>query len=192
MKKSFLPQLALVLIILSGFVFTAKSVEAVTAGNSISIDEVSNMVLTYSVNGGATQTVNATTPDNWFFTIPNFQVVTTLGGSQDQFVNYQENDYATAGDVNMVRFFQYGPAANGSEITVTSDHVPTGDFEPGYPLEPNGGTYTFNFADQSTATFTDNADSSESVPDAGSTVLLLLISGAALVGFQLRRARLAA
>jgi hypothetical protein len=174
MKRTTITQLALILLI-AGFTFTAKA-------NSIVITEISNLVLTYSVNGGAAVTVNASTPDNWFFTTPNFQVVTTLGGTQDQSVNWQETSYATDGLVNMVRFFQYGPASNGSEITVTSDHLPTGAFEPGYPLVANGGTFTFPFADASTAQFTDSADASESVPEGGSAVALLGIAFAGIEG----------
>ena len=187
MKKSFILQLTLIPLLVVGFAFTAK---ASATPPTITINEVSDLVLTYSINGGATQTVNASTPDNWDFSTTAF-IMTNLGGNQDQFVNYKENDYATAGDVNEVRFQQNG---NGSEVTVISDHVPGNMFEQGYPLVANGGTYDFSGPPSSisgggTATFNDDADSSESVPDAGGTVLLLLISGAALFVIQRRQAR---
>ena len=52
-----------------------------------------------------------------------------------------------------------------------------------YPIETNGGTYTFPYSDQYTATFTDDGD--EPVPDGGSTAWLL--GGAMLVLGALRR-----
>ncbi len=74
--------------------------------------------------------ISGYTHDAWTFDVLNAQIVTTLGGTQDVFVYWKENDFATTNEVNLVRFFQYGPAANGCTVTVFSDLLRT----EGYPL----------------------------------------------------------
>ena len=145
---------------------------------ALDITEVTDTLLTYSYMGGAPVSVSTLTPDYWFFTLPNY-VVTSVSSDQNVNVNWKENDYATTGQVNWVNFFQN---SNGSQITVRSDHVPMGNFEPGYPLVNNGGTYDFyndgGISLGLMARFTDNADPSESsgVPESGASFILLLIS----------------
>ncbi len=189
MKKTSTLQLALLLAILAGFAVSARAAAPIP----FTLEEVSSSVLTYSVNGGAAVTVNAGTLDNWDFSIPDF-VVSSFSSDQDLFINWEEPDYATSGLVNEVRFQQNG---NGTEITVISDHLPSGDFQPGYPLVVNGGVYDFLNSQSAisgglTAQFTDDGDEPSTVPDAGSSCLLLLISAGLLLAFQRRQARLVA
>lgn len=161
------------------------------------ITEISSTQLSWTWFGGptngGTQTGFGTllpgfTHDAWSFDVLNAQIVTTLGGTQDVFVYWKEDDYATTGLVNNVRFYQYGPAANGSTVTVYSDVLR----DQGYPLLDNGGVFSFNppIPGGLLAQFIDNALSSESgttaVPESGSTVVLLLISTAALLGVARR------
>ncbi|MGZ4986398.1 MAG: hypothetical protein ACXWBP_00005 [Limisphaerales bacterium] len=190
MKKITIPQLAIIILLV---IVNLASAQAPAA--NLIITEISSTQLSWSWFGGptngGTQTGFGTllpgfTHDAWSFDVPNAQIVTTLGGTQDVFVDWKENDFATTSLVNTVRFFQYGPASNGSTVTVFgSDILRT----QGYPLMENGGVYSYNppIPGGLTAQYIDNADRSESaVPESGSTVVLLLISTAALLGVARR------
>src|ERR1035437_6111753 len=123
MKNAIISRLALMLPVFLGFAMTAGA-------TSLTMTEVSSTTLTYSLNGGAVQTVIATTPDHWSFFLAGTEVVTGLGGVQNVNVNWKEPDYATSGLVNYVNFYQYD--GNGTTMTVASDVAPQG-----YPLENN-------------------------------------------------------
>jgi hypothetical protein len=188
MKKATFTQPALMLAIVVGFAFSAKAGQGT---DTTTITEVSSTVLTWSFDGGMTTTVNTLTPDSWDFVAPD-AMVSSLGNPQTTDVYWKEPDYATSGLVNHLHFFQFG-TANGTstEVTVTSDTAQT----QGYPLIDNFGTVDF-FTQNNIVisggdyvTFNDNGDA---VPETGSSCILLLISGAALVGFDRLRARLRA
>jgi hypothetical protein len=176
MKITTTTRLALALVSLAGLALSAQAVP------SLVINELSSTTLTYTWTGQFPQsgTVTATTPNNWTINIAD-AIITGLGGTQDIFIDWVEANPADPNLVNHIRFFQYGPAANGSTVTVLSDNP----IDPlrGYPTMQNGQTYTFNFADAYTATFNDLGDSS--VPDGGATPLGLLgLALAAIVAFR--------
>lgn len=178
MKFTTLSRTALLLTIALGLVISAEA-------NSLVIDELSSTDLTYSLNGGPTQTVTATSPDNWTINIGNAAIVTGLGGTQYIFVDWEAPGYATTGDVNQVSFYQYGPPANGSTVAVISCIQPNPAYT--YPLLANGATYTFNYADQYTATFTDSGECM--MPDGGATIGLLGLGLSGIVWLRNRFVR---
>lgn len=167
MKKTFIVRAALALPILLGLVNPAKATPIV----NLVINEVSSTTLTYSWQGGPLQTVTDISPDYWQFAIADL-VVTPIDSEQQIFVQWEEPDYATSSDVNLVEFFQYDDVQNGSTVTVWSDYTAGG-----YPTESNGQVYSFNppIPSGNTVQFNDNGDNS--VPDGGSTLLLLGLAG---------------
>jgi hypothetical protein len=162
----------------AAFLGLAITAEATVPG-SIVMTEVSSTTLTYSVDGGPTQTVTDSSPYDFTFNVPDNLVVTGINSEQYIFVDWQ----ASPTMLDLVTFFQYDDAQNGSTITITGCAPP--DPNHTYPVVANGGTYTFGFPDQYTATFTDLA--CDSAPDGGTTVGLL---GFGLVCLFVIRARL--
>jgi hypothetical protein len=157
------------------FAITAKSTPVTP---TLVLTEVSSTTLTYSWNGGAAQTVTATTADYWQFSIPNpsnpgyYETIVdpTYVGTVN--INWQEPDYATSGEVNSVRINQYED--NSNLITVYSDVLPGENNT--YPPFANGAVYSFdteipNVSDGNTVQFNDDGDAS--VPDGGITACLL-------------------
>jgi hypothetical protein len=177
MKNAIISRLALMLPIFLGLAMTAEA-------TLLTMTEVSSTTLTYSWNGGAVQTVTATTPDHWEFNIAD-AIVTPVSTLGDFMVQWKEPEFATSSLVNWIHFYQYGPAANGTTITVISDNPL--DPQHTYPTEDNGQTYTFPIQSGNTVSFTDNGDTSR-VPDGGTTVGLL---GVGLIGLASLRNRLA-
>jgi hypothetical protein len=183
MNTKIITRLALALTVLAGLALSAQATP--TVSGSLVLNELSSTTLTYVWTGptySQSGTVIATTPDYWQFGIAD-DIVTGLGGTQNINVNWVEPDPGDSNLVNWVNFFQYGPAANGSTVTVYSDYLPNPDYT--YPTLTNGQTYTFNYADQYTATYNDYGDTS--VPEGGATIAMLGIGllGLALVSRKL-------
>ena len=180
MKINTTARLALALTALAGLAITAQAVPG-----TLVINELSSTTLTYVWTGptySQSGTVTDITPDYWQFTIAD-DIITGLGGTQNINVNWIEPDPADSSLVNHVNFYQYGPAANGSTVTVWSDVAP--DPNNTYPTLTNGMTYTFNYADHYTATYNDYGDTG--VPDGGTTIALL---GLGLLGVSALRRKL--
>lgn len=180
MKKTFIGRSVLLLPVFLGLALTAKANIV-----NLVINEVSATTLTYSWQGGALQTVTDTSPDHWTFSIADAVVSATPGQNPYQiYVQWQEPDYANSGLVNWVEFYQYGPAANGTTITVISDNPL--DPQHTYPTVGNGQTYTFPnppAPNGNSVVFNDNGDS-VSVPDGGMTASLLGLGLIAVSAFR--------
>jgi len=152
---------------------------------TLTITEVSDMVLTYSWNGPDPQsgTATETSLDHWTFSI-NDNVVSTLGGDQNENVYWEEPDYATSGLVNYVNFYVHG--GNGSTITVVSDTAQS----QGYTTLANGGTENFYTDPNQPVSGGDYAvfnDLGDTVPDGGMSALLL---GIGVIGVAALRRKL--
>jgi hypothetical protein len=173
MKKLSLTSLAM-----AGVAFLSLAVTA--QANSFVMTEVSSTELTYSLNGGTTQTVTATTPYSWTLNFENNAIVTgtAIGTPAEIFIAWEEPDYATSGMINLIEFYEY-ETQNGTTVTITGCAETNPEFPP--PLLANGATYTFDYSDAYTATFTSDVNC-DPVPDGGATVGLL---GLGLVGLGL-------
>lgn len=172
MKKTNICRAALILPVFLGFAFAAKANVP-----TLTMTEVSATTLTYSWNGADPQSGIATesSPDHWTFSISD-NVVSSLGGDQNVNLYWEEPDYATSFLVNYVNFYVHG--GNGSTITVVSD---TAQSE-GYPTVASGVTYNFYtespyVSGGNLAVFNDLGDS---VPDGGSSAMLLGLGVVAL------------
>jgi len=146
--------------------------------------EISDTLLSYSIDGGLPQYVTATTPDNWTISLPNYDVITDgpTGGPNQVQVNWEEPNYANSGEVNYIDFNAYDNPDNGSTITIVSDTTPVAS-----TVLANGAVYTFDFPGSLTAQFTDDGDAG-SAPDGGSTGMMV---GIALIGLGALRRHLA-
>jgi hypothetical protein len=181
MKNTIISRSTIILPILLGLAVTSQ------AAMVLNLTEVSSTTLTYSWNGGAVQTVIATTPDHWSFVI-NDAIVTPVSTLGDFMVQWKEPEYATSFLVNWIHFYQYGPAANGTAITVISDNPL--DPQHTYPTMDNGQSYIFPIQDGNTVTFNDRGDT---VPEPTTFIagaMLLLPFGASTIR-MLRKTRTA-
>jgi hypothetical protein len=184
-KNTSIRRLAFMVPIILGFAFTAKA----TGTPTLTMTEVSSTTLTYSWDGTTPQsgTATETSPDHWTFTINDAVVSYVIPGTPYNIdVQWEEPDYATSSLVNWVNFYQYGPAANGTVVTVISDNP----LDPNhtYPTEDNGQIYTFPNPPAPSGNAVQFTDDGDTVPDGGATVGLL---GMGLIGLASLRMRLA-
>jgi hypothetical protein len=178
MKKLFATLLPMGFLSLLGLSLTAQ---ATTPPNSLVITVDSSTMATWSTNGGPAQTVTDTSPWDFTINIPNYLVVTGASSEQNVYVDWNVG----GGMLDLVNFFQYDDAQNGSTVTIYGCAPANPDRT--YPIVANGGTYTFGFPDNYTASLTDAVcDPTPSAPDGGTTVGLL---GLGLIGLALLRKR---
>ena len=159
------------------------------AADTLVLTEVSDSTLTYSLNGGATTSVNSASGDDWLFAIP--LVVTSPdapSGYGSYIADWQEPD--GSGNYNYVGY--NAPGAGGDvTIDVFSDYGYNGGGT--IPVNANGATYDYS-APQLVGslpidvTFNDDGDTA-TVPDGGSAAGFLAL-GVTALGI-LKRARVA-
>ena len=169
---------------ISATMVLAVAASATPAMVNLVLTELNSTTMTYSWQGGAAQTATETSPDNWTFSFSTNGVISSLpsGSSLEYFVQWKEPDYASSGLVNLVEFQQYDNPDNGSTVIAISDNPV--DPNRTYPTLDNGGIYTFPIDGGNTVSFTDDGDSS--VPDGGSTLLMLGLAGIGM-GFFARK-----
>jgi hypothetical protein len=162
MKKNNCLRVSFLVFLAAGISMTASA----TVGYYLNITEVSDTTLTYSFEGGSTQTVASSPSDQWSFTLPLLVGTTTGSAAWTEPDNSAEYNIITVTPI---------PASGLYTVTVDSDASNPN----AYPVEANGASAMLDNID---VTFHDDGDTA--VPDGGSTGILLGIGLASLVALR--------
>ena len=155
MKRNNCLKVSFLVVLAAGISMTVSA-----TGITLDITEVSATTLTYSYSGGPTWTVTSSPLDQWTFNLPS------ASGSSVAAAAWREPDDSTK--YNLVQVIPI--AGGGYVVNVNSDALNVNS----YPVVADGGSFGLN------SIFVTFHDLGDSVPDGGSTGILLGICLASL------------